>query len=81
MKRRIHLQGELKDLYVDSIVSESSSVQEVVKLLEANFPSMRKYFIDCHEKGVGFEIIDGNKILPIMTSNLVLLRAILILKH
>jgi len=63
MKRRIHLQGELKDLYVDSIVSESSSVQEVVKLLEANFPSMRKYFIDCHEKGVGFEIIDGNKVL------------------
>lgn len=63
MKRRIHLQGELKNLYVDSIVAEVSSVQEVVKLLEANFPSIRKYFIDCHEKGVGFEIVDGSKIL------------------
>lgn len=63
MKRKIHLQGELKDLYVDSIIADVSSVHEAIKLLEANFPSIRKYFLDCHEKGVGFEIIDGSKIL------------------
>ena len=40
----------------------AETVQDVLKCVEANHPSFRKYLIDCHEEDVGFiiDVADNN---------------------
>ena len=39
------------------------TVQDAIKCLDANFPDLRKYFIDCHENDIGFEVdVANNKL-------------------
>ena len=54
MKRKVYLDGELGDLYGKELTMDVSSFGEVFRCLEANFPGVKEYLIDCHEKDIGF---------------------------
>jgi len=54
MKRKVYLDGELGDKYGKELTLNVNSFAEVFKLLEANYPDVKQYLIDCHEKGIGF---------------------------
>ena len=54
MKRKVYLDGELGDKYGRELTMDVSSFPEVFKCLEANYPELKNYLIDCHEKDVGF---------------------------
>ena len=54
MKRKIYLDGELGERYGKELTMNVSSFAEVFRCLEANYPDLREYLIDCHEKDIGF---------------------------
>lgn len=54
MKRKVYLDGELGELYGRELTMDVSSFGEVFRCLEANFPGVKQYLIDCHEKDIGF---------------------------
>lgn len=54
MKRKVYLDGELGEKYGRELTLNVNSFAEVFQLLEANYPELRKYLIDCHEKDIGF---------------------------
>lgn len=56
MKRKLYLEGEIGDKYGRELDVDVSSFQEAFKLLEANYPDLRNYLIDCHERGIGFAL-------------------------
>lgn len=63
MKRKLYLEGEIGERYGREITVDVDSFQEAFKLLEANYPDLRHYLIQCHEKGVGFALdVEGRSI-------------------
>jgi predicted phage tail protein len=54
MKRKIYLDGELGERYGKELTMNVSSFGEVFQCLEANYPEVSQYLIDCHEKDIGF---------------------------
>lgn len=52
--RNVYLEGELANRFGDKVTVSGSTMVEVFKVLNANDPTLRKYFIDCHEKGIAF---------------------------
>lgn len=54
MKRKVYLEGELGNKFGKEFTMSVNSFSEVLKCLECNFPNIRKYFIECDEKNVGF---------------------------
>lgn len=79
MKRTIYFEGELAKRYSTSLKMEASSLREVVAVLNANDPSFKKYLIECSEKNVGFECLDGNdfiteesSLLPLVSDSLII---------
>ena len=54
MKRKIYLEGEIGDRFVKEFEADVTSYKDAMKLLEANFPDLKQYLVDCHEKGIGF---------------------------
>jgi predicted phage tail protein len=52
--RNVYLEGELANRFGDKVTVKASTMAEIFKVLNANDPTLRKYFIDCHEKGIGF---------------------------
>lgn len=57
MKRKLYLEGEMAEKFGSELTVNVDSVQDSIKLLQANFPEFRSYLISCAEKDVGF-IID-----------------------
>lgn len=68
MKRTIYFEGELAKKYGTSLEMEATSLKDVVSLLNANDPSFKKYLIECSEKNIGFECLDGNQFITEETS-------------
>lgn len=54
MKRKIYLDGELGAKYGHELTMEVNSFAEVVNCLQANYPDVKKYFIDSEQNGVDF---------------------------
>jgi predicted phage tail protein len=54
MKRKIYLDGELGAKYGTELTMNVNSFGEVFRCLECNYPDVKQYLIDCHEKGIGF---------------------------
>ena len=54
MMRTVYLEGELADKFIPKFTVDASSPREVLKCLELNFPTFRKYLIDCHDRNIGF---------------------------
>ena len=60
MKRKVYLDGELGEKYGRELTIVADSFSDVFRCLEANYPDIRQYLMDCHEKDIGFlcEIAD-----------------------
>ena len=63
MMRNIYLEGEMGEKFGTGFQFNAPTVQDAIKCLDANFPDMKKYFIDCHENDIGFEVdVANNKL-------------------
>lgn len=61
MQRNVYFDGELAEKYGEKVSVHAKSVQDVVKLLEANDPTFKNYVLSCAEKGVGFSVeVEGD---------------------
>lgn len=55
MKRKVILEGELGDIFGRERELFVESFSDLFRLLECNFPKeFKDYFLDCHEKDIGF---------------------------
>lgn len=54
MKRKVYLEGELGNKFGKEFTMDVTSFSEALRCLECNFPTIRKYFIECDERNVGF---------------------------
>lgn len=54
MKRKIYLDGELGEKYGRELTMNVGTVAEVFRCLEANYPGVKQYLLDAHERGIGF---------------------------
>ena len=54
MKRKVYLDGELGEKYGKELTIVADSFADVFRCLEANYPEIRQYLMDCHEKDIGF---------------------------
>jgi predicted phage tail protein len=63
MMRNIYLEGEMGEKFGTHFQFNAPTVQDAIKCLDANFSGIKKYFIDCHENDIGFEIdVASNKL-------------------
>jgi len=63
MMRNVYLEGEMGERFGSHFEFNAPTVQDAIKCLDANFPDLRKYFIDCHENDIGFEVdVANNKL-------------------
>ena len=57
MMRNVYLEGEMGEKFGTHFQFNAPTVQDAIKCLDANFSGIKKYFIDCHENDIGFEIV------------------------
>jgi predicted phage tail protein len=63
MMRNVYLEGEMGEKFGTHFQFNAPTVQDAIKCLDANFSGLKKYFIDCHENDIGFEIdVASNKL-------------------
>ena len=63
MMRNIYLEGEMGERFGTGFLLNAPTVQDAIICLDANYPDLRKYFIDCHENDIGFEVdVANNKL-------------------
>ena len=60
MMRTVYLEGEMGYKFGTSFQIYAETVAEALRCLEVNLPDFKKYFIDCHEKDIGFFIDVGD---------------------
>ena len=56
MLRSVYLEGEMGEKFGTGFQISASKVSDVVKCIDCNHPSFRKYLMDCHEQEIGFEV-------------------------
>ena len=54
MIRKVYLDGELAEKFGSEFTINAKTMSDVFRNLECNFPEMRQYLMECHEKDVGF---------------------------
>ena len=63
MMRNVYLEGEMGEKFGTHFQFNAPTVQDAIKCLDANFSGIKKYFIDCHENDIGFEVdVANNKL-------------------
>jgi predicted phage tail protein len=63
MMRKVYLEGEMGERFGTGFPVNAPTVKDVIKCVECNHPSFKKYLMDCHEKDIGFEIdVASNKL-------------------
>ena len=63
MKRKVYLEGDIADKFGSEFTANVTSIRDIFRLMDANHPDLKKYLIQCHEKGIGFSIeVAGKKI-------------------
>lgn len=61
MMRKVYLDGEMARKFGSEFTIKATSMAEVFRCLECNFPEMRQYLIQCHENDIGFLCKEGDK--------------------
>ncbi len=56
MQRNVYIEGEMGRLFGEKMTINAPTVRDVFKVIEVNNSSLKKYLLDCHEKGIGFAI-------------------------
>lgn len=63
MQRNVYIEGEMGELFGHRHSINAPTIRDVFKLIDANHSGLKKYLLDCHDKGVGFAIdVAGNEI-------------------
>ena len=63
MERKVYLEGVIAKKFGSEFTIYAESVADVWRCLNCNFPELREYLIECHEKDVGFLCKVGDKAL------------------
>lgn len=61
MMRKVYLGGEMAERFGSEFTIYAERMSDVFRCLECNFPELRQYLIDCHEKDIGFLCQIGHK--------------------
>jgi len=61
MERKVYLEGEIAKKLGSEFTIYADSVADVWRCLNCNFPELRQYLIECHEKNIGFLCKVGDK--------------------
>jgi predicted phage tail protein len=61
MKRKVYLDGEMAQKFGSEFIIQAKNTADIFRNLECNFPDLRHYLIDCHEKDIGFIIKIGGQ--------------------
>lgn len=61
MKRKVYLEGEMAQKFGSEFTIQAKNTADIFRNLECNFPEMRNYLIDCHEKDIGFIVKVGGQ--------------------
>tara|TARA_E500000331_G_scaffold317776_1_gene329375 strand:- start:43 stop:831 length:789 start_codon:yes stop_codon:yes gene_type:complete len=63
MQRNIYIEGEMGRIFGERMTINAPTIGDVFRLIDANTSGLKKYLLDCHEKGIGFAIdVAGNEI-------------------
>lgn len=54
MIRKVYLEGEMAEKFGPEFTIKAKTTADVFRNLECNFPELRQYLIECHEKDIGF---------------------------
>lgn len=54
MIRKVYLDGEMAEKFGSEFTINAKRMSDVFRNLECNFPELRQYFMECHEKDIGF---------------------------
>lgn len=54
MIRKVYLDGEMAEKFGSEFTINAKRMSDVFRNLECNFPELRQYLIECHEKDIGF---------------------------
>ena len=61
MERKVYLEGAIAKKFGSEFTIYAESVADVWRCLNCNFPELREYLIECHEKNIGFLCQVGEK--------------------
>jgi predicted phage tail protein len=61
MERKVYLEGVIAKKFGSEFTIYAESVADVWRCLTCNFPELRQYLIECHEKNIGFLCKVGDK--------------------
>lgn len=61
MERKVYLEGAIAKKFGSEFTIYAESVADVWRCLNCNFPELREYLMDCHEKDIGFLCQVGEK--------------------
>lgn len=61
MERKVYLEGAIAKKFGSEFTIYAESVADVWRCLNCNFPELREYLIECHEKDIGFLCQVGDK--------------------
>jgi len=72
MMRNVYLQGELGDRFGKKFQMSASTPAEIIKCINANRDGFKPFLLECHEKGVAFnvkieekDVVEEDFILPL----------------
>jgi predicted phage tail protein len=54
MMRKVYLDGEMAEKFGSEFTVNAKRMADVFRCLECNFPELREYLLECHEKDIGF---------------------------
>ena len=54
MIRKVYLDGEMAEKFGSEFAIKAKTMADVFRNLECNFPEMRQYLMECHERDIGF---------------------------
>ena len=74
MMRKVYLVGDLAEKFGSSFKVEASTYVDVIKCMESNHPTFRRYLLDANEKGIGFTFQTENDPLKLEEELLIPLR-------
>jgi predicted phage tail protein len=61
MKRKVYLDGEMAEKFGSEFTIHAKTTSDIFCNLECNFPELRQYLLDCHERNIGFILKVGGE--------------------
>ena len=63
MMRNVYLEGEMGERFGTGFQVNAPTVKDVIRCIDCNYPDLKRYLVDCHEKDIGFEVdVASNKL-------------------